>query len=129
MFGEERIQQVALHEGTVEHHHVGIAQVLGGEKRLAGIGVVGVHARQHLVTAQQDRFFVRRHAPGLEQRQVDFPLFQAMTNVLGTAFEHGHGNARVQLAEGVHKPRHIVQAEHRWDAQADFAALQVGHVA
>ncbi|MNV48694.1 hypothetical protein D3C71_1406140 [compost metagenome] len=88
-----------------------------------------MHARQHLVAAQQDRFLVGRHASGLQQRQVDFPLFQAMADVLGTAFEHGHGNARVQLAEGVHQPRYIVQAEHGRDAQAHFAALQVGHVA
>lgn len=51
-----------------------------------------------------------------------------MANVLGTAFEHGHGNAWKQPAEGIHQPGHIVQAEHGRDAQAHFAALQVGHV-
>ncbi len=129
MFGEERIQKMALNEGAIEHHHVGIAQVFGGEVGLAGIGVIRVHARQHLVAAQQDRLLVGRYTTGLQQRQVDFPLLQAMTNVFRTAFEHGHGNARVRLAEGVHQPGDVVQAEHRRDTQAHFTALEVGHVA
>lgn len=69
------------------------------------------------------------HAPGLQQRQVDFPLLQALADVLGTAFEHGHGNARVQLAEGVHQTGYVVQAEHGRDPQAHFTAFQVSHVA
>ncbi|MNP27128.1 hypothetical protein D3C76_1200180 [compost metagenome] len=129
MFGEEGVQKVALNEGAIEHHHVGVAQILGREGGLAGIRMVGVHACKHLVAAQQDGFLVGWHAPGLQQRQVDFPLFQAVANVFGTAFEYGHGDARVQLAKGVHQPGHVVQAKHRRNAQAHFAALQVGHVA